>query len=49
MSVYYMILDMSYLETTLLLLIRDHKGGGKGGNCDGPRPYGIARHTLAYN
>ena len=43
MSVYYMMLDLSYLGTALLLLIRDHKGGGKGGNYDGPRPYNIAR------
>ena len=43
MSVYYMMLDLSYLGLTLLLLIRDHKGGGEGGNCNGPRPYSIAR------
>ena len=43
MSVYYMMLDLSYLGTALLFLIRDHKGGGEGGNCDGPRPYSIAR------
>ena len=43
MSVYYMMLDLSYLRTTLLLLIKDHKGGGEGGNCDGPRPYNIAQ------
>ena len=43
MSIYYMMLDLSYLGTALLLLIRDHKGGGKGGNCDGPRPYSIAQ------
>ena len=43
MSVYYMILDLSYVGTTLLLFIRDHKGGGEGGNCDGPSPYSIAR------
>ena len=42
-SVYYMMLDLSYLGMALLLLIRDHKGGGEGGNCDGPRPYNIAR------
>ena len=38
-----MVLELSYLGTALLLLIRDHKGGGEGGNCDGPRPYSIAR------
>ena len=38
-----MMLDLSYLGTTLLLLIRDHKGGEEGGNCDGPRPYSIAQ------
>ena len=38
-----MILDLSYLGATLLLLIRDHKGEGEGGNCDEPRPYSIAR------
>ena len=38
-----MMLDLSYLGTALLLLIRDHKGGGEGGNCDGPVPYSIAR------
>ena len=43
MSVYYMMLDLSYFGTALLLLIRNHKGGGEGGNCDGPRPYSIAR------
>ena len=43
MCVYYMMLDLSYLGTTLLLLIRDHKGGGKRGNCDGPRLYSIAQ------
>ena len=42
MNVYYMMLDLSYLGTALLLLIRDHKGGGEGDNCDGPRPYSIA-------
>ena len=42
MSVYYMMLDLSYLGTALLLLIRDHKGGGEVDNCDGPRPYSIA-------
>ena len=43
MSVYYMMLDLLYLGTALLLLIRDHKGGGEGGNCDGLRPYSIAQ------
>ena len=43
MSIYYMMLDLSYLRTTLLFLIRDHKGGGEADNCDGPRPYSIAR------
>ena len=43
MSVYYMMLDLSYLGTALLLFIRDHKGGREGGNCDRPRPYSIAR------
>ena len=43
MSVYYMMLNLSYFGTALLLLIRDHKRGGEGGNCDGPRPYSIAR------
>ena len=43
MSVYYMMLDLSYFGTTLLLLIRDHKGGGEGDNCDEPRSYSIAR------
>ena len=38
-----MMLDQSYLGTALLLLIRDHKGRGEGGNCGGPRPYSIAR------
>ena len=38
-----MMLDLSYLGTTLLLFIRDLKGGGEEGNCDGPRPYSIAR------
>ena len=38
-----MMLDLSYLGTALLLLIRDHKGGGEGGNCDGPKPSGIPR------
>ena len=38
-----MMLDLSYLGMALLLLIRDHKGGGEGGNCDEPRPYSIAR------
>ena len=38
-----MMLDLSYLGTALLFFIRDHKGGGEGGNCDGPRPYSIAR------
>ena len=38
-----MMLDLSYLGTALLLLIRDHKKGGEGGNCDEPRPYNIAR------
>ena len=38
-----MMLDLSYLGTALLLLIRDHKEGREGGNCDGPRPYSIAR------
>ena len=38
-----MMLDLSYLGTTLLLFIRDHKGRGEGGNCDGPRPYSIAQ------
>ena len=38
-----MILDLSYLGMALLLLIRDHKGGGEGGNCDGPKSYSIAR------
>ena len=42
MSDYYMMLDLSYFGTALLLLIRDHKGGGEGGNCDGLRPYSIA-------
>ena len=42
MSVYYIILDLSYLGMALLLLIRDHKGGREGGNCDGPMPYSIA-------
>ena len=37
-----MMLDLSYLGTALLLLIRDHKGGGEGSNYDGPRPYSIA-------
>ena len=27
-----MMLDLSYLGTALLLLIRDHKGRGEGGN-----------------
>ena len=43
MSIYYMMLDLSYLGMALLLLIRDHKGGGEGGNCDGSRPYSIVR------
>ena len=43
MSVYYMILDLSYLGTALLFFIRDHKERGERGNCDGPRPYSIAR------
>ena len=43
MSIYYMMLDLSYLGTALLLLIRDHKGGGEEGNCDEPRPYSIVR------
>ena len=43
MSIYYMMLDLSYLGTALLLLIRDHKGGGEGDNCDGPRSYSIAQ------
>ena len=38
-----MMLDLSYLGTVLLLLIRDHKGGGEGDNCDGLRLYSIAR------
>ena len=38
-----MMLDLSYLGMALLLLIRDHKGGGERGNYDGPRPYSIAR------
>ena len=38
-----MMLDLLYPGTSLLLFIRDHKGGGEGGNCDGPRPYSIAR------
>ena len=42
MSVYYMMLDLSYLGTALLLFIRDQKRGREGGNCDGPRPYSIA-------
>ena len=38
-----MMLDLSYLGTELLLLIKDHKGEGEGGNCDGRRLYSIAR------
>ena len=38
-----MMLDLSYLGMALLLLIRDYKGRGEGGNCDGPRPYSIAQ------
>ena len=38
-----MMLDLSYLGTALVLLIRNHKGGGERDNCDGPRPYSIAR------
>ena len=38
-----MMLDLSSLGTALLLLIRDHKGRGEGGNCDEPRPYSIAQ------
>ena len=29
MSVYYMMLDLSYFKTALLLLIRDHQGEEK--------------------
>ena len=38
--------NMSYLGMALLLLIRDHKGEGEGGNCDGSRPYSIARPYI---
>ena len=41
-----MMLDLSYLGTALLLLIKNHKGGGEGGNCDGPKPYRIARPYI---
>ena len=41
-----MMLNLSYLGTALLLFIRDHKGGGEGGNCDGPRPYSIAQPYI---
>ena len=43
MSVYYMMLDLSYLGTALLLFIRDHKEGREGDNSNGQRPYSIAR------
>ena len=32
-----LMLDLSYFGAALLLLIRDHKGGGEGGNCDGAK------------
>ena len=35
MSIYYMMLDLSYLRMALLLFIRDHKGGEKEANVMG--------------